>query len=195
MTEKALPILRGEQSITLRADTIKSAKRNYSVKTLISDDDAPVLSALKAKRRALAETAGVPAYIIFTDKTLVDMSQRRPSNLDEMSQINGVGTKKLEKFGTIFLAVINGEVDHMHPRRQKLAGAKEGEMYDLLLAVQFKLSRGPLGVAKPLSCSASLLFKIAKLKPKSLDEMVKIIGPKKTDRFGAAFLDVLKNVT
>ena len=195
MTEKALPILRGEQSITLRADTIKSAKRNYSVKTLISDDDAPVLSALKAKRRALAENAGVPAYIIFTDKTLVDMSQRRPLNLDEMSQINGVGTKKLEKFGTIFLAVINGEVDHMHPRRQKLAGAKEGEMYDLLLAAQFKLSRGPLGVEKPLSCSASLLSKIAKLKPRSLDEMAKIIGPKKTDRFGAAFLDVLKNVT
>ena len=195
MTEKALPILRGEQSIMLRADTIKSAKRNYSVKTLISDDDAPVLSALKAKRRALAENAGVPAYIIFTDKTLVDMSQRRPLNLDEMSQINGVGTKKLEKFGTIFLAVINGEVDHMHPRRQKLAGEKEGEIYDLLLAVQFKLSRGALGVEKPLSCSASLLSKIAKLKPRSLDEMAKIIGPKKTDRFGAAFLDVLKNVT
>ena len=67
------------------------------------------------------------------------------------------------------------------PGRQKLAGAKEGEMYDLLLAVQFKLSRGPLGVEKPLSCSASLLSKIAKLKPRSLDEMAKIIGPK-TDR-------------
>ena len=65
----------------------------------------------------------------------------------------------------------------------------------MLLAVQFKLSRGALGVEKLLSCSASLLSKIAKLKPRSLDEMVKIIGPKKTDRFGAAFLDVLKNVT
>ena len=195
MTKKALPILRGQQSITLRLDTINSAKRSHTIKALVSDDDAPVLSALKAKRRALAENAGVPAYIIFTDKTLVEMAQRRPLNLDEMSQINGVGTKKLEKFGTIFLAVINGEVDHMHPLRQKLAGAKEGELYDLLLAVQFKLSRGALGVEKPLSCSASLLSKIAKLKPRSLDEMAKIIGPKKTDRFGAAFLDVLKNVT
>ena len=195
MTKKALPILRGQQSVTLRADTIKSATRNYSVKTLVSDDDAPLLTALKAKRRALAENAGVPAYIIFTDKTLVDMSQRRPLNLDEMAQINGVGTKKLEKFGTIFLSVINGEVDHMHPRRQKLAGSKEGEMYDLLLAVQSKLSRGSLEVDKPLSCSASLLSKIVKLKPRSLDEMAKIIGPKKTDRFGAAFLDILKNAT
>ena len=195
MTKKALPILRGEQSITLRLDTINSAKRNHAIKALVSDDDAPVLSALKAKRRALAQNAGVPAYIIFTDKTLVEMAQRRPLNLDEMSQINGVGTKKLEKFGTIFLAVINGEVDHMHPLRQKLAGAKEGELYDLLLAVQSDLTRGSLGVDKPLSCSTSLLSKIAKLKPRSLDEMAKIIGPKKTDRFGAAFLNVLKNAT
>ena len=66
----------------------------------------------------------------------------------------------------------------MHPRRQKLAVLRR-EMYDLLLAVQFKLSRGPLGVEKPLSCSASLLSKIAKLKPRSLDEMAKIIGPKR----------------
>ena len=195
MTKKALPILRGEQSITLRLDTFNSAKRNHTIKALVSDDDAPVLSALKAKRRALAENAGVPAYIIFTDKTLVEMAQRRPVNLDEISQINGVGTKKLEKFGTIFLAVINGEVDHMHPLRQKLAGAKEGELYDLLLAVQSDLTRGSLGVDKPLSCSTSLLSKIAKLKPRSLDEMAKIIGPKKTDRFGAAFLNVLKNAT
>ena len=195
MTKKALPILRGEQSITLRLDTINSAKRNYTVKALVSDDDAPVLSALKAKRRALAETAGVPAYIIFTDKTLIDMAQRRPLNLDEMSQINGVGEKKLENFGNIFLEVINGQVDHMHPRRQKLAGAKEGELYDLLLEVQSKLLRGSMGVDKPLSCSASVLSKIARLKPRSLNEMAKIIGPQKTDRFGAAFLDILNEVT
>jgi len=194
MTEKALPILRGEQSITLRLDTINSAKRNYAIKELVSEDDAPVFSALKARRRALAETAGVPAYIIFSDKTLIDMAQKRPLNLDEMSQINGVGAKKLDSFGNIFLAVINGEVAHMHPRRQKLAGAKEGELFDLLLAVQSKLSRGSTGVEKPLSCSASVISRIAKLKPASLDEMAKIIGPKKTDRFGLAFLDVLNDV-
>ena len=191
MTKKALPILRGEQSITLRLDTINSAKRNYAVKALVSEDDVPVLSALKAKRRALAENAGVPAYIIFTDKTLIDMAQRRPLNLDEMSRINGVGAKKLENFGNIFLAVINGEVNYMHPRRQKLAGAREGEIYDLLLAVQSKLLRGSMGVDKPLSCSASSLSKIAQLKPRSLNEMANIIGLQKTDRFGIAFLDVL----
>ena len=72
---------------------------------------------------------------------------------------------------------------------------KEGELFDLLLAVQSKLSRGTLGVDKPLSCSASVLSKIARLKPRSLNEMAKIIGPQKTDRFGVAFLDVLNEVT
>ena len=52
-----------------------------------------------------------------------------------------------------------------------------------------------MGVDKPLSCSASVLSKIARLKPRSLNEMAKIIGPQKTDRFGVAFLDILNEVT
>ena len=39
-----------------------------------------LLSALKAKRRALAEAAGVPAYVIFPDRTLIEMAERRPAN-------------------------------------------------------------------------------------------------------------------
>ena len=79
----------------------------------------------------------------------------------------------------------------MHPLRQNLAGAKEGEFYDLLLAVQSDLTRGSLGVDKPLSCSTSLLSKIAKLKPRSLDEMAKII--QKRQNIELLFY-VLKNV-
>ena len=48
----------------------------------------------------------MPAYIIFNDKTLVEMAQKRPTKLDEMAQINGVGAKKLENFGNAFLEVI-----------------------------------------------------------------------------------------
>ncbi|MDZ4136103.1 MAG: ATP-dependent DNA helicase RecQ, partial [Paracoccaceae bacterium] len=55
MTEAARPILRGEQSITLRQDTVESAGLAPVVKSQVSDEDAPLLSALKAKRRALAE--------------------------------------------------------------------------------------------------------------------------------------------
>ena len=79
MTDAALPILRGEAQITLRRDTIKSAgtSRRPAVKQIVSEEDAPLLSALKAKRRALAEAAKVPAYIIFTDRTLRIVIERK----------------------------------------------------------------------------------------------------------------------
>ncbi|MCL4162784.1 UNVERIFIED_CONTAM: hypothetical protein GTU68_036380, partial [Idotea baltica] len=106
MTEAARPILRDEATIDLRRDTIRKADRRPAVKTLVSDEDAPLLSALKAKRRALAEAARVPAYVIFTDRTLIEMAETRPDNLDAMAGISGVGAKKLERYGTTFLEVI-----------------------------------------------------------------------------------------
>ena len=189
--ESALAILSDKKSITLRMDTIKSAKSSPKIKMLVSEEDAPLLSALKAKRRELAETAGVPAYIIFNDKTLVEMVQKRPVNLDAMAQINGVGAKKLENFGNIFLEVINGEVERLHPSRRKLAGNREGVLYDLLLEAQNKLIRGEKGLDKPLSCSASLLVKVAQKKPSSIKEISRILGERKTERFGPAFLEIL----
>ncbi len=189
--ENALAILSGKKSIILRSDTIKSAKFSPKVNMLVSEEDAPLLSALKARRRELAETAGVPAYIIFNDKTLVEMAQKRPVNLDAMAHINGVGAKKLENFGNLFLEVINGEVERLHPTRRKLAGDKEGILYDLLSEAQNKLIRGEIGLDKPLSCSASLLVKITQRKPRSIKEISHILGERRTERFGDVFLDIL----
>jgi hypothetical protein len=104
----ARPILRGEESITLRKDTIQSASSGPVVKTLVSDEDAPLMSALKAKRRALAEAARVPAYVIVPDRTLIEMAETRPHDLDAMARINGFSAKKLESYGAAFLAVIAG---------------------------------------------------------------------------------------
>ena len=86
MTQAGLSILKDQQSITLRMDTLKVEKSRPNVKTLVSDEDAPLLSALKAKRRFLAEQADVPAYIVFNDKTLIEMAQKRPKNFDEMAK-------------------------------------------------------------------------------------------------------------
>ncbi len=68
-------------------------------RALVADEDAPLLSALKAKRRALAEAQGVPAYIVFTDRTLVEMAAKRPATLDAMAGISGVGAAKLDRYG------------------------------------------------------------------------------------------------
>jgi ATP-dependent DNA helicase RecQ len=191
MTDAALPILRDEAKISLRRDTIKSATRRPAVKAMVSDEDAPLLSALKAKRRGLAEAAKVPAYIIFNDKTLIEMAEKRPANLDAMAGISGIGAKKLDSYGDAFLEVINGEAAQMHPTRRKLAGRDAGSIYDRLLEVQAELTRGEGGIDKPLTCSASMLAKIAQMRSGDADTMNRLLGERRAERFTAAFLDVL----
>lgn len=191
MTDDALPILRGEASIQLRKDSIRKATRRPAVKALVNEEDAPLLSALKAKRRALAEAAKVPAYVIFNDRTLIEMAESRPATLDDMAHIGGVGAKKLDRYGDDFLAVINGEAEALHPSRRKLAGRKAGGVYDQLLEAQAELARGPDGIDKPLTCSASLIAKVAEMRPSDEGAMQRLLGEKRAERFGTAFLDVL----
>jgi len=68
--------------------------------------DASLLAALKALRLRLAEERQVPAYVVFSDRTLIDMAERRPRDLDAFAEINGVGAAKLREFGEIFLGAI-----------------------------------------------------------------------------------------
>ncbi|MEM7710348.1 MAG: DNA helicase RecQ [Pseudomonadota bacterium] len=190
--DAARPILKGEATVTLRRDTIQKAERRPAVKQLVSEEDAPLLSALKAKRRALAEAQGVPAYVVFTDRTLIEMAEKRPATLDAMARISGVGATKLDRYGATFLSVITGEEpEALHPARRKLAGRSEGAIYDRLLSVQNDLSRGETGLDKPMSCSSSQLAKVAKA-PADLDALHRILGERHAERFGAAFLDVLR---
>jgi len=194
MTDAALPILRGEAQISLRRDSIRTAGsiRRPAIKMLVSEEDAPLLSALKAKRRGLAEAAKVPAYIIFNDRTLIEMAEKRPDTLDAMARVGGVGAKKLESYGRAFLDVINGASVEMHPTRRKLAGREAGTVFDRLLEVQAELARGSAGTDKPLSCSASLLAKVAQLRNVDDTALERWLGQKRAERFGPAFLDVLR---
>ena len=196
MTEAARPVLRGETNVTLRRDTVKSAVSRPAVRALVGDEDAALLSALKAKRRALAEAQGVPAYVVFPDRTLIEMAERRPGSLDEMAQVSGVGAKKLESYGRLFLEVILGApAVELHPARMRLAGRPAGELFDRLAEAQLRLSRGEDGTGKFLSCTHTTLSQIAERRPSSLEEMARIqgMGEMKVDRFGLAFLDILRD--
>ncbi|WP_104017505.1 DNA helicase RecQ [Roseovarius nitratireducens] len=193
MTEAARPVLRAETPIRLRREVAGRTPRP-AVKALVSEEDAPLLSALKAKRRALAEAAGVPAYIVFNDRTLIEMAETRPADLDAMARIGGVGATKLERYGAAFLEVINGAVEEVHPTRRKLAGRAAGEVYDRLIEVQRDLARGDCGTLRPLSCTHSTLRQIAERRPSTLEALERLpgMGPQKAERFGPAFLDVLR---
>ncbi len=115
LTELGWRVLRGEEKIHLREDVFDQARpkrhRGGSGESSVQGDaDPTLLASLKALRTTLANAQQVPAYVIFADRTLIDMAVRQPSSLAEMRAVHGVGDAKLERFGEVFLAVIAGHV-------------------------------------------------------------------------------------
>ncbi|MEL6505477.1 MAG: DNA helicase RecQ [Pseudomonadota bacterium] len=116
ITDKGNALTRGEGKFQYRADTLappRKSGRNTMGSTGkaqpvadLSERDGELLAALKSCRLALAKERSVPAYVIFPDKTLIDMAQRRPTNEEEFAQVRGVGRSKLDQFGEIFMDVV-----------------------------------------------------------------------------------------
>ena len=70
------------------------------------EEDSGLLAALKALRFRLAQEAGVPAYVVFSNTTLADMAALRPLSMEEFLQVSGVGRVKAERYGQAFLQAI-----------------------------------------------------------------------------------------
>ncbi len=106
LTAKGEDILFSRETILLRSDPL--AKRERRKKETADLDDATdhILAVLKRKRRDLAQNEGVPAYVIFADRTLIDMAEKRPATLDEMLAVHGVGERKLAQYGDAFLEAL-----------------------------------------------------------------------------------------
>jgi ATP-dependent DNA helicase RecQ len=73
--------------------------------------DAQLWESLRECRRQLAEAQGIPPYIIFHDRTLQLICERRPRSVAEFSAISGVGDRKCEKYADAFLAVVRQDTD------------------------------------------------------------------------------------
>ena len=72
------------------------------------DSGEDLFSRLSALRRQLAAEAGVPPYVVFQDKALREMAEKRPQTEAEFYAISGVGKARLEKYGGAFMAAIKG---------------------------------------------------------------------------------------
>jgi ATP-dependent DNA helicase RecQ len=108
LTPESREILRGETALSFRKDPerTKTAKRSTTKMAPVAAEDEHLWDALKACRRELADQHGVPAYVIFHDRTLHEMMLYRPRSTDELLRINGVGQAKLERYGKRFLEVL-----------------------------------------------------------------------------------------
>jgi len=110
LTGNARPVLRGEKEIQLRRDPLprkaRSAAQRKTSATAAVMSSTTGFETLRAFRLTLAESQGVPPYIIFHDTTLHEMAALRPATLEQLAEISGVGEKKLERYGEKFLQVI-----------------------------------------------------------------------------------------
>ena len=97
-------LLRGEDRLELRLPPPRRERRREGVaargaSVALDAADSPLLQHLKDWRREQARHQGVPPYVVFHDRTLVEVVARRPSCLEELGQISGVGQAKLERYG------------------------------------------------------------------------------------------------
>jgi ATP-dependent DNA helicase RecQ len=112
ITGKGRALMEGEEAFHYRPDTMRPAAPSRRSGRTTQDDPgfSPAEEALFAKlkdlRLRLARQRDVPAYVIFSDRSLADMARQRPRNDAEFAEINGVGAAKLKKFAEPFLAAI-----------------------------------------------------------------------------------------
>lgn len=85
---------------------VKNRKHKFVVGTEMNPEQQNVFNALKDWRKTKANELDVPAFVIFGDKTLRELAQMRPTTLDELKNIYGIGEAKVEKFGAEILAIL-----------------------------------------------------------------------------------------
>jgi ATP-dependent DNA helicase RecQ len=114
LTVEGHALLRGERGFPFRPGSSTRAPRKEragSVSDTVTSEQSALLNALKNLRLKIAAERHIPAYLIFSDRTLAEMARQQPSNLHEFAMINGVGGAKLRDFGELFLNAVAAHRD------------------------------------------------------------------------------------
>ena len=116
LTQRAVDAMKGEQKVfaEIEAETITYSKGK---ERLAADYDGMLFERMRDKRKQLADKQGVPPYVIFSDKTLVELAANMPENSSEMLSIHGIGEVKMQRYGNVFLELILKRLSEL--RREK----------------------------------------------------------------------------
>jgi len=111
ITERGDAVLRGTERIELRSDVLVKPRERRRARSAMQAEsvvpgDHPLLMALKALRTRLAKAEAVPAYVIFSDRSLIDMAIKRPLSRQAFGEIHGVGEAKLDRYAEAFIALV-----------------------------------------------------------------------------------------
>jgi len=112
ITDDGVLLLKGQESFRYRPDVkLKKAnsgrvRRGRNITSDLPEEAQALFLALKSYRKELASERAVPAYVIFSDKSLHDMALHRPITLDQFGEMYGVGAGKKQTFGPEFVAFI-----------------------------------------------------------------------------------------
>ncbi|WP_412973578.1 DNA helicase RecQ [Pseudoclavibacter sp. CFCC 11306] len=114
ITQAAVPVLQGQQTLELRRDLIGrrssgGARRRgggTAGPEAVPEALDPLYQRLRSWRTATAKEQGVPAYIVFNDATLRGITTRQPHSLDELGEVSGVGKTKLSAYGEALLEIV-----------------------------------------------------------------------------------------
>jgi len=121
LTEEAWKVLKGQRVIFGRVDETEETTPvvEASVTDKPSDYDHGLFEILRKKRKELADRSQVPPYVVFSDKTLVEMATYFPKEHDSLLDIHGVGAVKNEKYGPEFLDIIRSYCREHHIKVEK----------------------------------------------------------------------------
>lgn len=111
MTDSARPVLRAEVPLQLAVPRVQAIKPRVAQKSYGGNYDRKLFAKLRKLRKVIADEENIPPYVVFNDATLIEMAEQTPLTPGEMLGVNGVGTRKLERFGREFMALIRSHVD------------------------------------------------------------------------------------
>ncbi len=146
------PLLKGEETLLLRKQQVELFKeKSKDKKSKVRLADQELFDALRELRKQLADNQGVPPFVILHDKTLQEICSRRPGTLDQLENISGIGTKKLELYGADILKVVS-----QYPLEESLDNFLSDTIN--LTLQQFKRGIKPEQIAKDREISINTIY-------------------------------------
>ncbi|CAM8255292.1 ATP-dependent DNA helicase RecQ [Morganella morganii] len=106
LTESARPVLRGEVPLQLAVPRIQNIKPRQTARSYGGNYDKKLFAKLRKLRKSIADEENIPPFVVFNDATLIEMAEQCPVRANDLLLINGVGERKLERFGDAFMALI-----------------------------------------------------------------------------------------